>query len=345
MSKKFWEGMNFSNATIKLAATYLAIIMAMSIGFSLIFYQASANQFDRPFPPKVNRSSQEINIDENAAQDRAELIALLEERSAEARDVLQLRILYLNVLALFTGSLISYLLARWSLRPIEASVDAQSQFVSDASHELRTPLTVLQTTNEVALRKKKISEKSSRELIAYNIEETKKLQRLSSSLLDLLKGNSRRTLKMEVELQDVIAKAMENVVDIAQEKKISIKDMSDRITLKTEPELLVRLLSILLDNAVKYSEANTFVTIAAEEDGKVARISVIDQGIGIKASDLPHIFRRFYRADKSRTSQDAAGYGLGLSIAEKIADQIDVKLSVKSHSGEGSTFTITLQTN
>ena len=107
----------------------------------------------------------------------------------------------------------------------------------------------------------------------------------------------------------------------------------------------MRLLSILLDNAVKYSEANTFVTIAAEEDGKVARISVIDQGIGIKASDLPHIFRRFYRADKSRTSQDAAGYGLGLSIAEKIADQIDVKLSVKSHSGEGSTFTITLQTN
>ncbi|MGO3701773.1 MAG: sensor histidine kinase [Candidatus Saccharimonadales bacterium] len=221
-------------------------------------------------------------------------------------------------------------------------MEAQSQFVSDASRELRTPLAVLQTTNEIALRNKKLPAKTARELIAYNVEEAKKLRDLSNVLLDLSKQTDSIAQLSEVPLQAVVSDALPTIVTLAQAKDITIDDTLPNLTVQTNRALLTRIMAILLDNAVKYSDAKSSVKLSATQDGPRVLLRVIDNGAGIHATDLPHIFRRFYRADKSRTTHATQGYGLGLALAEKIATQIHANITVKSEPGKGSTFTVTL---
>lgn len=97
----------------------------------------------------------------------------------------------------------------------------------------------------------------------------------------------------------------------------------------------------MLDNAVKYSNANQQIIISADQPGNKTLLHITDEGIGIRATDLPHILSRFYRADKSRSSaSDVHGYGLGLAIAQKISEQIGAKIAVKSEVEKGSTFTV-----
>ena len=135
--------------TGRLAATYLAIIMALTILFSGIIYSISSSQFDRPFSDRPQGSGA-MQFDEFT---RGSLQELLDERARQARAELLLSLIFLNIAVLLGGAVTSYVLARKTLEPIEAAMDSQAQFVSDASHELRTPLTALQLTNEVALRK------------------------------------------------------------------------------------------------------------------------------------------------------------------------------------------------
>ena len=107
---------------------------------------------------------------------------------------------------------------------------------------------------------------------------------------------------------------------------------------------LIDLLVILLDNAVKYSPEASEVKVSIQRRGKQSEVSVSDSGRGIKKADLSNIFERFYRADQSRNKQEAAGYGLGLAIAKKIADQHHGVISVRSAVGKGSVFTLRLHT-
>lgn len=333
MSKKKLQ-LFLSSDTARLAGTYLAVIMLMSLLFSVVFYHTSVGRLDRP-PGPVGRQIMYQQFDDQVQ-------VLFEQRVSEAREALIIRIIWTNIGILVAGGAASYLLARKSLRPIEEAMELQSQFVSDASHELRTPLTVLQTTNEVALRKKSLPPSSARELIEYNVSEVKSLRKLTDSLLDLLKDPKSPVKTSAVNLSDVVSESLGSIVKIAQTKDIEIIDEVQNLRVKSDKHLLTRIVSILLDNAVKYSENGSHITLdTATLDSKVY-LSVVDQGMGIKATDLPHIFRRFYRADKSRTSGDSGGYGLGLSIADKISDQIGVKIIAESQIGKGSKFTVAL---
>lgn len=328
-----------SSSTGKLTATYLGIIMVMSIGFSIVFYNTSSQQFDRPLPP----TNGVVNPIANDNYNRNDVREFIQQRFQETRDALLIRLMWLNLLALVLGGLFSYALARWTLCPIEESLEAQNQFVTDASHELRTPLTMLQTTNEVAKRKSKLTKAETNILIDQNIEEIKKLKDLTNSLLELLKNDSKDIGKVASNIQDIVAESMGTVVNLAQSKDIEIEDKTPPFEIKTEPTLLSRVITILLDNAIKYSDTGKKITISAERTDGYVGIQISDQGIGMKASDIPFIFRRFYRADKSRTSQDIAGYGLGLAIADKIVNKLGGKIAVESKLGKGSVFTIRLQ--
>jgi signal transduction histidine kinase len=106
---------------------------------------------------------------------------------------------------------------------------------------------------------------------------------------------------------------------------------------------LVELFAILLDNAVKYSPEGSAVTVSGghEKDRRLT-VSVSDQGVGIAAADLPHIFDRFYQADRSRSKDHSTGYGLGLSIAQKIVELHQGSIEVSSQLGHGTVFTVTL---
>lgn len=331
------------STTGRLAMTYLGIIMLMSIGFSLVFYNTSAGQLGRQIPPSsVFNSQTSIFPEASPIANRAEIEAFLHQRIAEGRDALRIRLIGLNVLALIGGGALSYMLARRTLKPIEEAMEAQVQFIGDASHELKTPLTAIKTSNEVAMRKPKLSLPEAKEIIKQNTEDVSKLQALTDGLLRLVNNkNSDHSIK-PVPLQEAAAEAMNQVVQLAQTKDISVNDEVPNIKVLANQQSLAQAITILLDNAIKYSEPKTVITIGGSSNAKSAYLTVSDQGIGIRATDLPHIFKRFYRADRSRNKQQYDGYGLGLSIADKLITQQHGEITADSTLGHGSTFTIKL---
>lgn len=253
-----------------------------------------------------------------------------------------INLIVLNVLALVAGSFVSYNLARRALEPIEAAMEAQSRFTSDASHELRTPLATIQAETEVALRKSNLTLARAKELLASNHEEAAKLQQLAEGLLQLTSaGNSTVALK-PTPLAPAVTEAINRVMSTAQAKDITVVDTVGKLSVLGDQHLLTQVLVILLDNAIKYSPTGTTVYLTSEAAGKFTYLRVRDEGPGIDAIDQPHIFERFYRADRSRSSQNTPGYGLGLSIAHQIIEQLGGSISVDSIPGRGATFTVKL---
>jgi len=193
----------------------------------------------------------------------------------------------------------------------------------------------------VALRNPKLTKTQAAGLLESNLEEVAKLKTLSDGLLRLA---STDTLKLDqnVSLKAVAEQAIERWAKIAKAQKISIKtDLSD-VSARGDQQILIDLVSILIDNAIKYSPAGAAVSVSSRPKDRGACISVSDQGQGIKASELPHIFERFYRSDKSRSKEPGQGYGLGLAIARKIAELHHGFIEVNSTPGHGSTFTLNL---
>ncbi|HXH27069.1 MAG TPA: HAMP domain-containing sensor histidine kinase, partial [Candidatus Acidoferrum sp.] len=236
----------------------------------------------------------------------------------------------------------SYLLARHNLRPLEQAMEAQSRFTADASHELRTPLTTMRTEIEVALRNPALGKAEMRDLLHSNLEEVAKLKALSEGLLRLAQADGAAVQMARVSLAAVVKNASKQLAATAGAKHITIAENIKDVTVTGDQQSLSELLVILLDNAIKYSPEQTTVTITTLTQNKQALCTVADQGRGIKAADLPHIFDRFYRTDASRSKLSPGGYGLGLPIARKIIEAHRGSIEVKSAPGKGSTFTIKL---
>ena len=317
---------------LRLTGTYLAIIMAMSVGFSVIFYSVSMRELDR--------RPHTISLMDIAPDPDTQLTFndYLSNRAEEARTSLLLDLVLVNLMALISGGILSYLLAQYTLRPIEENMEAQAQFVSDASHELRTPLTALRTANEVALRDKKLKIADARAVIADNIEDITRLQSLADSMLGLLRDDT-AGFQEDVSLPDVVSEAMNVVVSQAQAKNISVEDATGDTKLYGNARSLTQLLTILLDNAIKYSPEGSAVHVSSEVQGRLLVLTVKDEGVGMDEEAVKNAFTRFYRAEESRST---AGYGLGLSIAKKITEAHHGKIAIESTVGVGSTFTVTL---
>lgn len=325
--------------TARLALSYLVIIMLMSLGFSLVFYNTSYRALGRQLPPPNSFGIQNRNVTFGNTQSIDEF---LRQRIEEGRRELAMRLIGLNVLILAGGSVVSYYLARRTLKPIEDNMEAQNQFVSDASHELRTPLTALQTTNEVALRKGKVSSPEAKEVFKHNIDEVTKLKLLTDSLLNLAKTDNGVTNFASIDLSTVVSDALNKVANTALEKDISVDDTVPKINVRGNKESLSQAIAIMLDNAIKYSPAKSNIKITTQKDTKHVWLSIKDEGVGIKAVHLPHIFDRFYRADSSRSKHSVEGFGIGLALAKKIAEQHNGEIIAASTLGKGSTFTLKL---
>ena len=329
----------FHSAAVRLTVWYLLIIMALSLATSFALYHVSSNHLEENASRQVSYFSGLLGP-ENAR----EFSNLRLKQLEEDRDKLKGNLIIFNTLILAGGGAASYGLARRTLRPIEEALEEQIRFSADASHELRTPLAAIQAENEVALRDPKLSRSGAIGLLESNLEEAAKLKELSEGLLSLAYTDSSEEVSDDVEANAIVAKAKERMVKSAELKQvgISLPTKGVDIKIKGNEQKLTDLLSILLDNAVKYSPRGSRVRVTIDKRGKNAEISVIDKGRGIKKSDLPHIFERFYRADHSRSKQKTAGYGLGLAIAKKIADQHGGLIEVRSAVGKGSVFTLRL---
>ncbi len=268
--------------------------------------------------------------------------ALSEDLKKEKRQ-LGYTLILLNLAIITAASGAGYFLAGRTLFPIKLMIDEQNQFISDASHELRTPIATLRAEMEGKLLEKNISDEAARKLISSNLEELETLQNLANGLLKLTQIHTLEDANEHAEkisLLEIVKLARAKVLPLAKNKKIEIEIKMSEIIIKGNKNNLIEVFVILLDNAIKYSKKNTKITVSLEKLEHEVRILFSDRGIGISEKDLPHIFERFFRADKSRSQAD--GYGLGLSIAKKLIEKHRGLIYATSVVGKGSVFTVRL---
>ncbi len=329
----------FHSATLKLTLWYLLILASISISFSFIIFQVASSEIDS----RLEVIEQRLLSNAEAAgispfdYDLATL-RLLQTQQAQAS--LFSRLLYINALFLALGGIASYFMARRTLEPIERSHEAQSRFTSDASHELRTPLAAMKTELEVALRDSKLSKQEMRELLSSNLEEVDKLSKITQSLLLLSRLEHSALTTRRLAIDDIIRRSVDHANKHAA--RIIYTPAPTPLYISAHQVSIEELITILIDNALKYSAPKSKIRITLTRKGRKARFQVSNIGKGIAPEDLPYIFERFFRVDESRTNSNESGYGLGLSLAKKIVEIHKGDLSVTSQPGKQTTFTVSL---
>jgi heavy metal sensor kinase len=228
------------------------------------------------------------------------------------------------------------------LARLESAVNEIKRFTGDASHELRNPVSFVQTTAELALRNRQM-DATSRRAFEEIVAECRKASRLLKDMLTLARadaGNSRLAFE-PVDLAEVVRAVCHRARSLVEERghtlTVSFED-GGNATVWGDYSFLHRLLWVLLENAAKYTPPRGAIKVTVATAGEKAMVMVADNGIGISEADLPHVFRRFYRADPSRSQVE--GSGLGLSIAMWIARIHQASLSADSKENGGSVFKI-----
>ena len=324
----------------RLSFTYLAIIMTLSVGFSIIFYHQSMDSAGGG----LRRQIDEIRDNQRfIPQGPIGYFESIRQRELDRfHDELILKLFLLNVLMLAGGGLLSAYLAKKSLRLLEEALEAQSRFSSDAAHELRTPLTSMQSEIEVALRDRKLNTSQAKDTLSSILEEIHGLDGLTSALLRLSTYEKGQIDHKKLKISEVLEKSKDRVEKSAQARKIKLDLPKTKLMISGDKEQLIEVFVVLFDNAIKYGKDGMKINVEIEERHKQLIISVKDQGYGIASKDLIHIFDRFYRADESRAKQKISGFGLGLSLAKNIVEAHGGDITCESVLDKGSTFRVRL---
>ena len=226
------------------------------------------------------------------------------------------------------------------LGSLEEAWKSQQRFVGDASHELRAPLTVMSGNLELLRRHPHLGDAERQEMLGEIERETGRMTRLVEDLLLLARSDAGVKLRRApVNVNEVVLEAVRDARKLTADHAFEVLLPDRPVTVPAERDRLKQLLLILLDNAVKYSPAASPLTVRLSAGAGETTLRVTDQGSGISVEDLPHIFERFYRADPAR-QRDLGGAGLGLSIAEWIAQQMDAHLYVEKTGPNGTTFAL-----
>lgn len=225
---------------------------------------------------------------------------------------------------------------------IQASYELQNQFVSDASHELRTPIAVIQGYANMLYRWGKDDKEVLDEAITAIKSEAEDMQQLVEKLLFLARSD-KNTQKIEKEsfyINDLIEEIIKEtkLIDTSHEIK---NDVNEKTSIYADKKLLKQALRVFIDNSIKYTPSAGSITLNSYIKKKNLMLEIIDTGIGIPKEDLPYIFNRFYRCDKSRT-KESGGTGLGLSIAKWIIGKHNGSIVVESRPEVGTKIIIGL---
>ncbi len=255
---------------------------------------------------------------------------------------------YLILLVL--GSLIIFLVTYYKvIKPTLSMIDRWEQtenmrkeFVANVTHEFKTPLTSIsgfvETLQEGADEDREVRKKFL-DIIAI---ETSRLSRLIEDVFILSDIESRKTQEAleSFDVGTALRKIVMSINPVAQAKGIEILlEVKGNPVIKGNQDRFSQMMMNLIENAVKYSKEGKSISVSAEENQENIVVSVKDEGIGIEEKEIPRLFERFYRVDKSR-SKDMGGTGLGLSIVKHIASLFDAQIKVTSEPGRGTTFTV-----
>jgi len=227
-----------------------------------------------------------------------------------------------------------------TLERLETLFTSQQRLLADVSHELRTPLTVIKGNVDLMRRMKKLDDES---MISID-QEAGRLTRLVGGLLLLAQAETGKlALNLKrVELDLLLTEVFQEMSILAGSKVHLRLNEIDQAYVNGDRDRLKQVFINLVANAIQYTPQGGDVFLSLETIGGQARLIVRDTGPGIPAEDLPHIFERFYRAEKSRTRRETTGFGLGLSIANWIVERHGGRIEVNSQEGKGTTFAIWL---
>lgn len=236
--------------------------------------------------------------------------------------------------------IISYILAGRVIRPTSRAWEQQKRFVADASHDLKTPLTVILANVGILKNCPEATVGEQMQWIDGTAEEAERMRGLVNRMLELARSEDARqdTALRPVAVSEVVERVLLQFEPVAFERGLEIDaSVAEGIELPSQEDALVRLIHILMDNAVKYSPEGEKITVALVPTRTGASLTVQNRGTPIPPEDLPHLFERFYRADKARS---VGGFGLGLSIAKNLADSLRAGLTVSSTETDGTVFTL-----
>jgi two-component system, OmpR family, sensor histidine kinase CiaH len=307
--------------------------MTISLLFSAVVYRGVSLEIERGVRRQAVRM---MPLNDLLPDDFHEQII------GEAKQRIVFELFILNLMIFLTSGAAGFFLAGKTLKPIAQMLEEQKHFVADASHEIRTPLTALKTEIEVAMSDKKLNLDEAKEILLSNLEEIDKLKMLSDYLLSANKyQNNGDQISYEiVDLGNTVKGTLISLKSLFNEKKLNVISDVNSVKIRVNKASLVELLTILLDNAIKYSRNEGKITVKVWKQKTQAILTVEDTGVGIKSKDLPHIFDRFFRAETSRSKDRSQGFGLGLSIAKNIIELNRGKIEVTSEFGKGSKFKV-----
>jgi heavy metal sensor kinase len=227
---------------------------------------------------------------------------------------------------------------------LEAAFQRITKFTADASHELRTPVSVMRTSAEIALRKSR-SEQEYREALGQILLESERMSQLIEQLLILARSDGGTAVlpMIRTNLAEALRNACQQASLLAGEKQLAFSERVPERPLWVQGDsvALERLFLVLLDNAVKYTPGGGRIDVQLNSEDGFAVAAIRDTGIGVSSEDLPHIFERFYRADRART-RDSGGSGLGLAIGSWVAQVHGGEIRVQSEPSRGSCFEVRL---
>jgi heavy metal sensor kinase len=227
------------------------------------------------------------------------------------------------------------------LARLDAAFDEQRRFMADASHELRTPLSVLSTAAGVTLKKPHREEEEYREALQLMAEQTRRLSRIVQDMFTLARADAGHyPLRREaLYLDDLLAEVARAGGLLASGKGVSV-ELSNlpESAFRGDEDLLRQMVLNLVDNAVKFTPEGGRVRLGLARRGGEYLLSVSDTGPGIPDAARPHVFERFYRADRARSRAEDGGAGLGLAIARWIAQAHDGDLELSASDPDGTTF-------
>lgn len=232
------------------------------------------------------------------------------------------------------------------MNQLENSFNLQKQFVEDASHELRTPLQIIQGHLNLIKRWGKNNPDVMEESLSISIDEMNRITKLVEELLLLTKEtkNHEQAELDTISVNDEIKTRVKSLSQIHEDYHFEVYTSEHDINLKINRYQFEQMLLIFLDNAIKYDQKEKHIIVRSSVKNKIVQIEIIDHGTGIPAEDLPHVFDRFYRVDKSR-ARTMGGNGLGLSIAKKIIESYDGNVLVESQLNQYTKITIQFPEN
>lgn len=261
-----------------------------------------------------------------------------------AKNCLFLALIYLALMsAIF---LISMLLSKTAVKPLEQAIEMERNFVADISHDLKTPITIVLTNNSI-LRSNPDMPYSERKQWTDSTEAAaKNMMKLVNEMLTLssLESVDRTVEKERVCLSMAVEKCVLQLESLAYESEITVnEDIAEDVYISSTPEYTERICSGLIENALKYEPKGGTIDVAVTVSKKTAAFTVSNRGSTISEEDLPHIFERFYRGDKARSSQK--GFGLGLPIIDQMVELVGAKIRAESSPEIGTRFTVIFDTD